>query len=64
MTRITPRSSQPPNAAAITRYGMPSAPNATGSSVSGSRMSVYQSMFRIVSRSPQTSGAMGTRALP
>ena len=45
-------------------YGVPSAPNATGSSVRGTRIIVYQSMLRIVSRSPHTSGAIGTPARP
>ena len=36
----------------------------TGSTVSGMRISVYQSIWRMVSRSPQTSGAIGTPTRP
>jgi hypothetical protein len=62
--RTTPRSRRAPSTSAEARYTRPKAPKHAGSTVSAMSTIVYQSIWFIVSRSPHTSGAIGTPARP
>ena len=62
-TRSTPTNRSKSRIPARIAYTPPSARNATGSIVSAMSTSVYHTIWFIVSRSPQTSGAIGIRAL-